>query len=109
MPYESAFDRAASFDALTRQAIALADDTSLPQVYAWLLRLLVDCREVAELGGVVYRQQNQGAPYKQLAAIGHRAGMVRAERTEWYRIAEGVPLSQRHAGHILGKLQDRAA
>ena len=32
-----------------------------------------------------------------------------AERVQWYSIAEAAPLSQRHAGHILGKLQKAAA
>jgi hypothetical protein len=103
------FDRAGSFDALTRQAVALADEASLPEVHARLLRLLADCRDVGETGGVVYRHQHQGASYKLLAAIGHRAGMTKTERTGWYRVCESIPLSQRHAGHILCKLQERAA
>jgi hypothetical protein len=77
--------------------------------FAGLLRLLDDCHEVTEYSGPVHRQQHQGATYKSLAAIGHRAGMDKAERTRWHRIAEGIPLSQRHAGHILSRLQDRAA
>jgi hypothetical protein len=27
----------------------------------------------------------------------------------WYRIAETIPLSQRHAGHILSRLKGQAA
>jgi len=99
--------RAGSFDELTRQALAVADDA--PAIYGRLLLLLVDCYDAGVAGGVIYRQQRQGATYKQLAAIGHRAGMDKAERVRWYRIAEGIPLSQRHAGHILGRLQERAA
>lgn len=107
VPFEDAFDRAAGFDDLTRQALAVADDA--PAIYGRLLLLLLDCYDVGETGGVIYRQQHQGATYKQLAAIGHRAGMDKAERTQWYRIAESVPLSQRHAGHILGRLHQEAA
>lgn len=103
------FPDAARFDTLTRRAVALAADVE--PVYGRLLHLLADCNEVGETGGVVYRRrsQHQGATYKQLAAIGHRAGMSKPERTRWYRIAESVPLSQRHAGHILSRLQERAA
>jgi hypothetical protein len=36
-------------------------------------------------------------------------GMTKAERVQWYRIAEAIPLSQRHAGHILSRLKKRAA
>ncbi len=107
VPYEAAFDRAASFADLTAQAVALADTVGEP--YAALLRLLGDCYDVGEPGGSLYRQQNQGATYKQLAAIGHRVGMGKAERAAWYGIAESVPLSQRHAGHILNRVGDRAA
>jgi hypothetical protein len=35
--------------------------------------------------------------------------MTKPERVQWYSIAEAVPLSQRHAGHILSKLQRAAA
>jgi hypothetical protein len=104
VPFEAAFDRAGSFDGLTRQALAVAD--AAPAIYGRLLLLLADCREDA---GPAHRQQHQGATYKQLAAIGHRAGMDKAQRNAWYRIAEGIPLSQRHAGHILGRLQQEAA
>ncbi len=107
VPFEAAFDRAGSFDDLTRQALAVADDA--PAIYGRLLLLLVDCYDAGVAGGVIYRQQRQGATYKQLAAIGHRAGMDKAERTQWYKLAESIPLSQRHAGHILGRLQERAA
>jgi hypothetical protein len=109
VPYEAAFDRAGSFDDLTRHALTVADRGDVPEPYARLLLLLVDCYGVGETGGVVYRQQHQGATYKQLAAIGHRVGMDKVERTRWYRIAEGIPLSQRHAGHIIDRLQERAA
>ena len=105
--YAAAFDRAGSFDGLTRQAVALANEVGHP--HAGLLRLLADCRDAGATGGTAYRQQHQGATYKQLAAIGHRAGMTKTERTAWYRVCESIPLSQRHAGHILGRLQDRAA
>ncbi len=109
VPFEAAFEVASSFDDLTRQAVEMAERGAVPEPYARVLRLLVDCYDVGETGGVVYRQQHQGATYKQLAAIGHRAGMDKPERTQWYALCESIPLSQRHAGHILGRLQQEAA
>jgi hypothetical protein len=38
-----------------------------------------------------------------------KRGMSGSERARWYSVARAVPLSQRHAGHILGKLQKAAA
>jgi hypothetical protein len=35
--------------------------------------------------------------------------MSKEERVGWYRVAEGIPLSDRHAGHLLSKLKRRAA
>ncbi len=95
------FDRYADFDELTRRAVALADE--VPAVFGVVLRLLSDCR-IAYTGSEE-KQQRKGATYKQLAAIGHAVGMSKQERTQWYRIAEQIPLSVRHAGHILGKLR----
>lgn len=99
------FDPFASFEALTDRAVAMSEAVAEP--YGLLLRGVADCYPATE--GPLYDQQRRGATYKQLAAIGHRVGMSRAERTQWYRIAETVPLSQRHAGHILARLKRRAA
>ncbi len=44
-----------------------------------------------------------------MAAIAHRLGMSKPERIRWYRIVESVPLSDRHARHILGKLKEGPA
>jgi hypothetical protein len=106
VPYEAAFQMS-SFTAVTNRALELADE--LPEPYARVLRLLADCFETAEYSPSLYRAQYQGASYKQLAYIAHLSRMSRAERIEWYRIAESVPLSQRHAGHILARLQRVAA
>jgi hypothetical protein len=73
--------------------------------YAGVLSLLVDCRPLHAL----LHEQNRGASYKRLAAIGHLAGMSKLERTGWYRCAEAIPLSDRHASHILGRLKKRWA
>jgi hypothetical protein len=43
-----------------------------------------------------------------LAYIGHLLGMSMNERIEWYRIAESIPLCDRHAGHIIKRLKGAA-
>ncbi|MDQ4042524.1 MAG: hypothetical protein M3118_01730 [Actinomycetota bacterium] len=93
------------FVGLTCRALLMARD--VPEKYARLLRLLDDCTEA--LHGALVREQKRGASYKRLAAIGHRAGMDVRARSGWYRVAESIPLSDRHAGHILGSLKRRAA
>jgi hypothetical protein len=105
--YTDAFQKAESFQALTAQAVELGKETGEP--YAALLGLLSDCKEVGQEGGVIFRQQRQGATYKSLAALAYRAGLDKAQRTRLYRIAESIPLSQRHVGHIHRKLEHKAA
>jgi hypothetical protein len=52
------------------------------------------------------RTAEVGEPY---ASLPHRSGMSTAERVRWYRIAESIPLSQRHIGHILSRIEQEAA
>jgi hypothetical protein len=99
------FDEDAFLEVLTDRALAMAAAVAEP--YGYLLRQLADCHPVED--GSLGDQQRRGASYKSLAAIGHLVGMSKAERVQWYRIAEAIPLSQRHAGHILGKLEKAAA
>ncbi len=101
--FTAAFDKAPTFADLTAQAVAMAGEMGQP--YARLLRLLADCQEAPASDAVLHRQQAQGATFKQLAYIGHLAGMSTSERMEWYRIAADVPLAQRHAGHVIARLQ----
>jgi hypothetical protein len=93
------------FSDLTYCALVLA--RSVPEPYATLLGLLADCGE--SFHGPLAREQRRGASYRRLAAIGHAVGMSKAERVRFYRIAESVPPSDRHAGHILSRLDRRAA
>jgi hypothetical protein len=102
--YTAAYS-APSFGALTHRALRIGDEAGEP--FASILRQLMDCAESYEIR--FSRQQQQGATYKSLAAIAHTAGLTSGERTRWYRVAESVPLSQRHAGHILSKLKRAAA
>jgi hypothetical protein len=99
------FDEDAFIDVLTDRAIAMAEAVAEP--YGYLLRQLADCCPAED--GPLHYQQCRGASYKSLAAIGHTVGMSKAERVQWYRIAETIPLSQRHAGHILSRLKRQAA
>jgi hypothetical protein len=98
IPYPTGAD----FEEVTRIALRLADDNN---VYGEVLSLLVDCYPLEHLG----YEQERGASYKRLAAIAHAWGMSKEERIGWYRVAEGIPLSDRHAGHILSRIKRQAA
>jgi hypothetical protein len=92
------------FAALTAKAVTMAGEVG--GIHGALLEILEDCEAPPRTTGA---WQQRGASYKSLAAIGHKVGMTKAERSRWYRIAEAVPLSQRHAGHILNELKKAAA
>lgn len=98
IPWSGAYD----FQEVTRTALRYA---SLGEPYASLLSLLADCRPLEHLSA----QQNRGASYRQLAAVGHAWGMTKRERVAWYRVAEDLALTDRHASHLLGRLKRRAA
>ncbi len=98
------FDLSADFSALTARALAMAEQVG--GVYGALLEMLSDCEAPPSTTGA---WEQRGASYKKLAAVGHMVSMTKAERGRWYRIAEDIPLSDRHAGHILGRLKKRAA
>lgn len=73
--------------------------------YSPILALLRDCWPLELLA----YEQERGASYKRLAAIGHAWKMTKPERGRWYRIAEAIPLADRHAAHILSRSKERAA
>jgi hypothetical protein len=95
----SGAERFDSFEDLTRHAVAMADEE--PPVYGDLLTLLRGCYPSVPTDHVLRRSEWQGATFKQLAYIGHLANMSSADRSGWYAVAKAIPLSQRHAGHIL--------
>jgi len=101
-PARVSYPRGTDFWEATRRALWHA--SAIADGYGRLLSLLEDCWP---LDGV-WREQERGASYKRLAAIGHMAGMEAAERSGWYRVAKSMPLSDRHAGHILSRLERRA-
>ena len=92
-----------NFAALTARALAIAEEAG--GVHGALLEMLVDCYPLVRLA----HEQERGASYKRLAAAGHMVGMTISERSRWYRVAESVPLADRHVGHILSRLNSRAA
>ncbi len=96
------WDEGDDFEEVTKTALGMG---AVGMPYGRLLSLLADCRPLANLA----HEQQRGASYKRLAAIGHMWGMTKAERVKWYRVAEDLPLSDRHAGHILARLKRRAA
>jgi hypothetical protein len=96
------YDKSESCSELTARALALAETAGEP--YAGVLRLLEDCVEAPPFETALYRQQQMGASYRQLARIAHESGMSYSERIAWYCVCEGVPLAMRHAAHILSRL-----
>ncbi len=103
-PARVPFDPAADFSRLTRRAVAMAEEVG--GVYGTLLEMLSDCEAPPSTTGA---WEQRGASYKKLAAVGHMVGMTKVERGRWYRVAEAVPLSDRHVGHLLDRLKRKAA
>ena len=89
-----------NFTTLTRAAVeVVAGEVGEP--FSGLLKMLSDCEPTIEQTGHL-----RGASYKQLAYTTHLSSMTKDHRREWYRIAEGVPLSELHVGHIIAKLTE---
>jgi len=98
VPYPPGTD----FEEVTRTALGMGA-AGMP--CGRVLSLLADCYPLEHLA----YEQHRGASYKRLAAIAHACGMTKAERIRWYRVTEALPLSDRHAGHILSRLKRAAA
>jgi hypothetical protein len=105
--FTRAFEEYESHEHLTRTIAALLGEIEEP--YASVLKLLSDCYPSVPTDATLQRAEHQGASYKQLAYIGHLAGMDGSSRMEFYRVAEAIPLSQRHAGHLIAHLREEAA
>lgn len=88
------------FTDITTRAVEVA--AKLPEPYSRLLELLADCKLV-DLDSADFRR---GPTYRQLAYIGHRAGLDAGQRAYWYELAEAAGLTQRHAGHIIARLDE---
>ncbi len=100
VPYPAGTD----FEECTKTALKFASAHGR-EPHGSVLSLLADCEPLEDLA----HEQQRGASYKRLAAIAHTYGMSKAERIRLYRVAEDIPLSDRHAGHILSRLKRRAA
>ncbi len=105
VPYDPAFGFVDEFVTLTMRALSVGQHAEEP--YRSVLRLLIDCP--ADGHGRAAAKQERGATYRQLAAIAHKAGMSKGQRYRWYELARSVPLSEKHASHIIGRLGRRAA
>lgn len=95
-----------AFVRVTRRALSIAEvATESPEheAVALLLGLLRDHEPPRE----ILRGETIGASYKQLAYVAHRVGMSKEQRQTWYKVAEAIPLSQAHAGHLIARLDDR--
>ena len=77
-----------SFDEITERALAVNE-----YPYSEVLGVLRTC--------VGSGRRLKGATYKQLAAIAHRWGLSKSQRYRWYRVAEDVQLSRKHASCII--------
>ena len=97
VPYAASLGE--EFAALTARALSVGRHAEEP--HRSVLALLVDCP--ADHG------RERGAAYEQLAAIAHDAGMSKAQRVRWYDLARCVPLSEKHALHLIGRLRRAAA
>lgn len=102
-PARVPFPENASFDELT--SLSLERAGVVEYLYGRILWMLNDCYPLEHLA----HEQQRGASYKRLAYIAHLARMSKSDRISWYRIAEGIPLSDRHAGHLITHLKRSAA
>jgi hypothetical protein len=105
--YSPAFEKYGSFIEVTQAALLLGE--TLQQPVSGLLALLDDCaaRDVGEDDPIQHRAQHVGATYRSLASLAYKAGFTKAERVQLYRVAERVPLSQRHCGHLHKRLAEQ--
>lgn len=96
--FTSTVERALWVEAYPQQA----REESVPVPPPGLLSLLADCKPQIP----PTHDMRVGATYKMLAYIAHRAGMTSQERQGWYETAQEIGLTQRHAGHIIARLDD---
>jgi hypothetical protein len=91
------------FQAATVEALRLA--VTLPSPYSELLLRLADIEPADDADEPGIRQETRGATFKSLAALGHRVGLDAHQRQRLYELAEQIPLSQRHVGHLFARTQ----
>src|SRR3954469_25707062 len=89
-----------NFERLTDVAMHHASE-NMDNIFGGLLIFLADCDHVCRLSGL----EQVGCSYHALRRVGRTVGMSAEQFAEWISLAESVPLSERHALHILGKLE----
>jgi hypothetical protein len=95
------FDPHTDFDRISERALQFA-----PRAFGYgdVLRLMRGAKRTGTA------KDRRGATYEQLARIAYLLGIDKHERNArkmWYRIARDVMLSEAHADHIIGSLEDR--
>ena len=98
-PDRVSFPACTDFREATLSALRYSDNNH--NIFADVLWLLADCEPRFDKR----REEQRGASYRRLAAIGHIVGMDKRTRSRWYDIARSIPLSDRHAGHIISRLK----
>jgi hypothetical protein len=100
VPYDATLGFADEFVTLTMRALSVGRHAEEP--HRSLLALLINCP--ADERGRAAAKQERGASYRQLGRIAHDVGMTEGERMRWYELARSIPLSEKHASHIIGRL-----
>ena len=105
VPYDATLGFVDEFVTLTLRAVSVGRHAEEP--YRSVLALLIDCP--ADDHGRAAARQERGATYRQLGRIAHGAGMTPGQRRRWYDLARSIPLSERHASHLIGRMRGRFA
>jgi hypothetical protein len=105
IPYDAALGFADEFVTLTLRAVSVGRHAEEP--YRSVLALLIDCP--ADYHGRAAAKQGRGASYRQLGRIAHDAGMTPGQRRRWYDLARSIPLSEKHASHLIDRMSGRRA
>jgi hypothetical protein len=100
VPYDAALGFVDEFVTLTMRAVSVGRHAEEP--HRSLLALLIDCP--ADERGLAAAKQERGTTYKQLGQIARVVDMTKGERLRWYDLARSIPLSEKHASHIIGRL-----
>jgi hypothetical protein len=103
--YDASLGFIDEFVVLTLRAVSVGRHAEEP--YRSLVALLIDCP--ADERGRAAARQERGATYGQLGRIAHDAGMTRGGRYRGYELACSIPLSEKHASHIIGRMGERRA
>jgi hypothetical protein len=94
------FDPHTDFDRISERALQFA-----PKAFGYggVLRIAGGAKRTGTA------KDHRGATYEQLARIAYRLGIDKHQRNArkmWYRTARDVMLSEAHADHIIGSLED---